>query len=177
MAFTQPVDIANRALQIVGARLIETLGDDTKGAQQVAFAYPKLLAAELRRTVWRFATKRAVLRAYTATTKRFIPGAWVLSTDYTIGNVVQDTAGTYWVCMVDNTAADANAPGTYIAGQPQYWQEWFGPIFGDEYADTKCEWLSLSFAILLLSHYYQRDSDEILSLSCVAVRCQPRSEQ
>jgi hypothetical protein len=61
MGFKTPEDIANRALQHCGASLIVTLQDDDKGAQQIAQCYDGLRRAELRRNVWTFAVKKAVL--------------------------------------------------------------------------------------------------------------------
>jgi hypothetical protein len=136
MAFLSAVDIANRALQRVGSPLITTFGDNTKQAKQAAFAYGKVKTAELRRSVWRFATKRAVLRPLTATTKRFIPPVWQEPSDYSVGAVVQDNLGIYWICMVANTATATNGPGSIQVGQPNNWQQYFGPVVGDLYSDT-----------------------------------------
>lgn len=134
--FTQPVDIANRALQHLGANRIATMSDTSKQAQEVSFAYDKLRQAELRRHVWRFAVRRVMMRLHTSTTKRFIAPAWATSTSYSVGAVVQDTNGLYWVAMVAHTASSSNEPGTYVAGQPQYWQQYFGPIYGDVYSSS-----------------------------------------
>lgn len=60
--FRTPVDIANRALQHVGARRIDTMTDSNDRASEVAFVYDKLRSAELRRNVWAFATKTINLR-------------------------------------------------------------------------------------------------------------------
>ena len=134
--FTTGLDIANRALQYCGATRIAAFTDNTKQAAETKFVYPLIRQAELRRSVWRCAIKRAVLRPFTATTKRFIAPAWAATTVYVVGSVVQDSNGTYWVCMIANTASTSNAPGVYVAGQPQYWQEWFGNVFGDVYSHT-----------------------------------------
>jgi hypothetical protein len=133
-AFTTGVDIVNRALQHVGGLRIASFTDTSKNAQEMAFAYDKLRQAELRRSVWRFATRRAALRPFTATTKRFIAPAWSSgSVAYSVGAIVQDTNGVYWICMVAHTSTTSNGPGSYQAGQPQNWQQYFGPITGDVY--------------------------------------------
>jgi hypothetical protein len=131
--FTVALDIQNRGLQHLAVPQI-TSASVNRAATEVAFAYDKLRKAELRRSPWRFSTKRAVLRALTATTKRFVPPAWSSgSTAYTIGQVVQDSLGVYWVCMVAHTSSTTNGPGSYQVGQPQNWQEYFGPVAGDLY--------------------------------------------
>ncbi len=135
-AFTQSVDIINRALQHLGGQRIATVSDTSKNAQEMVFAYDKLRQAEMRRHVWRFATRRATIRIHTSTTKRMIAPTWATSTSYSAGAIVQDTNGVYWVCMVANTSSSTNGPGVYQAGQPQTWQEWFGPVYGDVYSNT-----------------------------------------
>lgn len=60
--FKQPADVANRALQHVGARRIVALTDANDRASEVNFVYDKLRAAELRRNVWSFATRKVSLR-------------------------------------------------------------------------------------------------------------------
>lgn len=61
-AFQTPVDIANRALQRVGARRITAFSDNTKNAKEVSFCYDKLRRAELRRNLWTFSIRRVFLR-------------------------------------------------------------------------------------------------------------------
>src|SRR5690242_11961844 len=136
MSFTTSVDIANRALQHVGATRIFSFDDNTKQAAEASFCFEKLRRAELRRSVWRFATKRAVLRALTATSLRFVAPAWATTTVYPLGSIVQDTKGVYWVAMVANTASTTNQPGTIAIGQPQYWQQYFGPVHGDAWSPS-----------------------------------------
>lgn len=134
--FTTGLDIANRALQYVGATRIASFADNSKQAAETGFAYPLVRQAELRRSVWRSAIKRSVLRPLTATTSRFIAPAWATATGYIAGQIVQDSDGTYWICMVAHTSDSTNAIGIYLAGQPQYWQQWFGTVYGDAYDDS-----------------------------------------
>ncbi len=129
--FTEPADIANRACQHVGARRIATMLDNSRQATEINFCYDKLRRAELRRSTWRFATRRAMLRAITATSKRFIPEAWDDATNYTAGQIVQDADGTYWICAVDTVGGTL---GGFVAGQPPFWQQYFGPVWADVWA-------------------------------------------
>ena len=128
MAFTSSTDIANRALQHVGARRISSLSDLSKQAEEINFCYDKLRRAELRRAVWRFATRRAMLRPYTSTMVRYIPPVWDNVTTFQAGQIVQDSSGVYWIASFQNTNQQ---PGTPITGQPAYWQQYFGPVFAD----------------------------------------------
>lgn len=55
------VDIANRALQKVGARRIGSLDEGSREADSVKACFDILLQAELQTNFWTFATKRATL--------------------------------------------------------------------------------------------------------------------
>src|SRR5262245_20614060 len=101
--FLTPVNIANRALQHCGAgRIDETQGfaEDSKNASECSFAYDKLRRAELRRNIWRFAIRRAVLRAIDTTTMLLAPALWVSSTTYFVGSIVSDETNALWISVV-----------------------------------------------------------------------------
>lgn len=55
------VEIANHALQLVGAARIQALIDNSKSARSVNTAYDRCRRAELRRHTWSCATRRASL--------------------------------------------------------------------------------------------------------------------
>lgn len=57
------VEIANRALQILGAKRIVSLTEDSRNARAISAAYEPVKKAELRKHTWCFATKRAQLAA------------------------------------------------------------------------------------------------------------------
>lgn len=130
--FLTAVDIANRALQHVGQDLIDSsLGftEQSKKAQQTAFAYPKLRRAELRRNVWRFAIRRQVLRAIDTNTMLLAPSLWVSTTTYFAGSIVIDENGTPWISLVPNN----------LGNEPQYspyWAQYFGPLSVSLYDST-----------------------------------------
>ena len=132
MPFTSAVDIANRACQHVGARRIVALTDASKQAQEINFCYDKLRAAELRRSTWRFATRRATLYPLASTSYRYVPSVYASGTTYAAGMVVQDTTGVYWISMAASNTG--NTPGLPIIGQPPYWQQYFGPIVAPLYS-------------------------------------------
>lgn len=57
------VEIANRALQILGAKSITSLTEDSRNARSINLAYEPVKLAELRKHSWSFAMKRASLAA------------------------------------------------------------------------------------------------------------------
>lgn len=132
-AFSIGEDIANRGAQHVGAKRILSFADVSKTAAEMSFCYDKLRLAELRRSVWRFATRRAVLRALTATTERFVPAIYNPATAYTQGQIIRDANGIFWICSIANTGS---VPGVPVTGYPAYWQQYFGPVHADAYSST-----------------------------------------
>jgi hypothetical protein len=57
------VEIANRALQMLGAQSITSLGENSRNARSANACYESLKQALLRKHVWGFAIKRAQLAA------------------------------------------------------------------------------------------------------------------
>ncbi len=136
--FLTNVDIGNRALQRLGAKLItsfDTTVDVSRNAQQVSFCYDKLRVAELRRSTWRFATRRANLRVITATSYRFIPGVYSAGTTYAAGNIVMDATGVYWISLTASNTGHTPG-GAVTAGYPAFWSQYFGPVYADLWASN-----------------------------------------
>jgi hypothetical protein len=119
-------DIANRALQKVGARLITSLQDGSKQSAQVNGCYDKLRQAELGRNNWEFSIKLACTRPMTTTTFLFQPEAWSAGAVYQQGAIVVDTAGAYWQSQVSNN--QNNTPGLLVAGTQPWWDAYCGPM-------------------------------------------------
>ena len=117
--FQTPYDIGNRAAQHCRSDRITTFADFTPGAQEIGFLYDKVREAELRRRCWRFAVRRAVLRAIDTTTLLWTPPAYDAATAYSIGQVVVDTNNEWWQAKAASTGQ------TPAAGA--YWQHYFGP--------------------------------------------------
>lgn len=61
------VEIANRALQLLGAKRIVSLTEDSRNARAINAAFEPVKLAELRKHPWCFATKRAQLAASSTT--------------------------------------------------------------------------------------------------------------
>jgi hypothetical protein len=137
MEFQKPEDIANRALQHCGtARLDQTLGfnEKSKNSRETAFAYGKLRRAELRRNVWRFATRRTVIRAIDGNTMRLDPALWSSTVTYFGGSIVADQSGNIWI---SNLANNLNNDPLLT----NYWEPYFGPLTVSLY-DTATSYFS-----------------------------------
>lgn len=119
-----PVDIANRALQHCGANRIDPMqgfADPGKNSRETSFAYGKVRRAELRRNVWRFATKTAVLRAIDTTTMLLTASLWSAGTTYFVGSIVSDEQNNLWISRVPNNLG--NDPQNSLT-----WEPYFGPL-------------------------------------------------
>lgn len=103
--FDTPVDIINRALQHCRQPRITTVTDHSEQAEETVFMYDKLREAEMSINLWRFATRRVILRALGIDTVTWVPVTWVATTTYAAGAVVSYSPPT----------------GVYAA-QTMYWQ-------------------------------------------------------
>lgn len=131
MGFNQPVDIANRALQHCGASLITTLADNDKGAAAISQCYDGLRKAELRRNVWRFSVRRAMLYPINTAISGLPFGSattgaypnWAANVTYAVGTVVLATDGLLYEALSTslnlNPAGGANAATWVLLGSPQ----------------------------------------------------------
>lgn len=134
MGFSQPVDIGNRACQHVGSQRIVTLADDTTSAGEISQCYDGLRRAELRRNVWTFSVRKAVLYPIntpvtslpigTATAGSY--AMWNGNTVYTPGTIVQASDGLLYQCLVQNQ--NNNPAG---GAWPNEWQLLGSPTQGD----------------------------------------------
>jgi len=125
--FNFPEDIANRALQYCGAPRIASFGDNSRAAAETQFCYHKLRQAELRKNIWRFSIRHAVLRAMDSTSLLWTPPAYASGTTYSTGQVVtfdNGFANTYWISKVDSNTG--NTPSR----SSDQWENYFGPVIG-----------------------------------------------
>ena len=117
--YTQAVDIANRALQILELPRISTLADVGPNSAEINFVYDKLRRSLLRKHLWRFATRRACLRPLATTTVLLQPAAWAAGT-YNAGAIV-NYQGILYSAVVE---AASGVPGVPGSG----WEQYFGPL-------------------------------------------------
>lgn len=130
--YTTPVDVANRALQIIGVPRITTFSDSSKAARETAFAIDKVRQADLRRSVWTFATRRAILRPIIAATQSVFFLLYNAATTYAVGDIVKDSSGFPWISMVAGNVG--NTPGAGGLNSP--WVAYFGPMVATRWDAT-----------------------------------------
>ena len=119
-------------MQHIGATRIGALGftEISVQASECAFVYDKVRRAELRRNVWRFATRLCVLRPFSATTMQLNPVLWSSLTTYFIGSLVSDAQGALWQSQIADNLN--NQPGNSNA-----WELYFGPLVCDRFDPTQ----------------------------------------
>ncbi len=121
--FNSPLDIGNTAMQLLGQRQMVSLTEGSLSATEFNACYDRLRVAELRRNIWRFAIRRAAIRAIDTTTLIITPAAWSSTTTYQPGAIVEDANGLYWT--TDRPDVVGTQPGT--AGD-RTWTRYFGPL-------------------------------------------------
>ena len=129
--FSTPIDIANRALQLLGGSSITSFSDGSRNASVMGAAYGKLRHAELERNPWAFSIRRAWLYPVSVATMRMVPGVWNSATVYEDGAVVgyTDSYGDYnvWYSTADGNLG--TAPGT----PGGLWAPFFGPLLINQF--------------------------------------------
>lgn len=130
MPFLDSLDVGNRALQHCGVNPILAVNEDSPNNLEVSNAYDKVRRAELRRNVWRFAVKKAVIRAVDTTTLLLVPALYDGTKTYLIGEVVRDANGVFWISQVPDNIG--SAPG----GNNEAWDAYFGPATVSLYVST-----------------------------------------
>lgn len=127
MPFSTYLDIANRACQHMGVRqlsLTEGFNEDSVQAFEISQCYDKLRLAELRRNLWRFSTRRAVLRPVGMNTMILNPPLWSSTTVYFPGAIVSTIDGSLWFSTTVGNVG--NPPGGSNA-----WDGYFGAMTVD----------------------------------------------
>lgn len=127
-----PTDIANRALQHLGASRIADgalLTEDSKNASEVRACYDSLRRLELRSNFWSFAIRKAVLRPLTTTTKFITFGNYAAGTTYAKNDIVVSAGIVYQSRIASNIG---NTP----ASSPAAWARYTGPDTADTHTTT-----------------------------------------
>lgn len=132
MSYFTRLDVANRALQHLGVPRITAFTDSSKQAREASFAIDKLRRAELQRSVWTFATKRAVMRKFAAATLNIVFLAYSSGTTYAAGNIVKDSNGFLWISQKASNLA--NTPGG--EGVDPFWVPYFGPVVAQAWSSS-----------------------------------------
>lgn len=130
MPFLDSLDVANRALQHLGAELIGSVDEDSTNNKNISFSYDKVRRAELNRNTWRFSIRNVVLRAVDRDTMILVPSLYDSTKTYLIGAIVRDTNGQLWQSMLSSNID--NTPGA----NNDSWDSYFGPLTVMAYDST-----------------------------------------
>jgi hypothetical protein len=126
-AFQAPIDVMNRAAQHMRLPRIASPLDFSQVAQELNFAYDKIRQAELRRNLWRFATRRQQVRPLDWTTMIVKPLLWQAATAYLAGAIVSYPLGNYWISRLPNTNQVPSNTTVDSYGE-LVWDSYFGPL-------------------------------------------------
>lgn len=124
-AYTDKVQIANRALQHLRRPRITAFTNQSREASTIGATYERLREAELEANLWRFSTRRAALRGITTSTQLWTPPAYAAGTTYAVGHIVT-SGGEWWQSKLPSNLAHTPDAGIY-------WRRYFGP-------DTLAAW-------------------------------------
>lgn len=129
MPFLDSLDIANRALDHLGASHIESPSEDSVNNSKIAPIYDKVREAELRRNNWRFSIRKCLLRPIDTTTYLLAPAQWNAGVQYLPGSIVADANKQLWISNQPNNLG--NQPGL-----SDTWESYFGQLTVDLFDTT-----------------------------------------
>src|SRR5208282_3637295 len=134
--FLDSLDIANRALMLCEAQPIASITEDSTNNTAITFVYDKVRRAELRRNIWRFATRKVLLRAVDTNTMILAPNYWNATTVYPPGALVSDLNSVIWVSLPQDNQDNLNNQGNINnppGGNNEAWDTYFGPMTVEPY--------------------------------------------
>lgn len=111
-AFLTEVDIMNRACQLLRRPGLTRRTMQSAEAVEMDRAYDQRREAELGTNLWRFATRRVVLRAISTSTDLWTPAAYAAGTTYAVGNIVTYDSQ-WWQSKVASNTGNTPAMGSY----------------------------------------------------------------
>lgn len=129
MPFLDPLDVANRACDHLGATHIASPTEESVNNSKIAPIYDKVRRAELRRNIWRFAIRDVVLRPIDTTTYTLSPAQWANGIYYPPGSIVADSNNQLWLSTALNNIG--NQPGL-----SDVWESYFGSLTADVFDPT-----------------------------------------
>lgn len=145
------VEIANRALQILGAKRIVSLTEDSRNARAIAAAFEPVKRAELRKHPWSFAVKRVQLAA-DATAPLFTrSNSFPLPSDF-IRLLPPDPEANFndldWTIegrnIITNDSAPLNVRYIYDVTDPNVFDVLFREVMAAKLAEQLCEEITQS---------------------------------
>lgn len=145
------VEIVNRGLQLLGAKRITSLTEDSRNARAMSAAYESVKLAELRKHPWGFAIKRAQLAA-SATAPLFTrSNSFPLPADY-VRLLAPDPEVNYndidWIIegrnIITNDSAPLDVRYIYDVTDPNEMDALFRESFSAKLAEATCEEITQS---------------------------------
>lgn len=134
MPYVTETEIANRALQKVGAKRIADGAlwtESSRNASEVRACYHILRRAEMRRNLWRFSIRTNALRPMGTDSRIVSFGSWATGTTYAVNDVIVGTDGiTYF------SRASSNVGHDPVHDDGTYWVQYFGTDVAAEYVTT-----------------------------------------
>lgn len=134
MPFLDSLDIANRAVQLLGGEQILSTTEDSPRQVELSFAYDKLRRPEMRRNIWRCCIRNAILRAIDVGTMLLVPAAYSSAVTYLPGSIVMDDNRQIWLSMHEDNVN--NDPG----GNNEVWDSYHGPMTVSPFDPTISYW-------------------------------------
>jgi hypothetical protein len=158
------VEIANRALQLLGARRITSLSEDSVNARAINAAYEPVKLAELRKHPWSFAVKRAQLAANSTPPLFNRDNAFPLPADF-VRLLAQDPEENFndldWQIegkqIVTNDSSPINIRYVYDVTDPNEMDPLFREAFSAKLAEACCEELTQSNAKIANAQLVYKD--------------------
>jgi len=145
------VEIANRALQRLGAKSITNLSDDSRNARAVNLAYESVKLSELRKHPWSFAVKRAQLAASSTTPLFTKSNAFPVPSDFVrlLSQDPEDLMNSNdWqiegINIVTNDDAPLEIRYIYDVTDPNIMDPLFREAFAAKLAEELCEEITQS---------------------------------
>ena len=111
-AYLTEIDIMNRACQLLRRPGLSRRTMQSSEAVEMDRAYDQRREAELGTNLWRFATRRVVLRAISTATDLWTPAAYSAATTYAVGAIVTYDSQ-WWQSKVASNLANTPAMGAY----------------------------------------------------------------
>jgi hypothetical protein len=158
------VEIANRALQILGAKRIVSITEDSRNARAISAAFEPVKRAELRKHPWSFGIKRVALAA-DATAPAFTRSySYPLPSDF-IRILSPDPEVNYadldWIIegrsVITNDTAPLNVRYIYDVTDPNVFDTLFREALAAKLAEQLCEEITQSNTKVATAQAFYKD--------------------
>ena len=158
------VEIANRALQIVGAKRIVSLTEDSRNARAINAAFESVKRAELRKHPWSFAIKRVQLAADATAPLFSRSNSFPLPSDF-IRLLSPDPEVNFndldWVIegrsIITNSSAPLDVRYIWDVTDPNLFDTLFREVMSAKLAEQLCEEITQSNTKIATAQAFYKD--------------------